>query len=120
MFNGRCSHRAIRLARMLLGALGDGAPALTGDFQLTQVKQLRILPRSRTTLRCTQGRAWVTFEFDSRDYLLLSGERMTLAAGRRAFIEGISESPLSVQFVACSSGRTRFLARARVWLGLPA
>lgn len=54
-------------------------------------------PRHRTTLRCMQGRAWVTFEFDSHDYFLLCGQDMTLEAGRRVFVDGIPECSLSVQ-----------------------
>lgn len=97
MFDGRCFHPARRLFRVLFSALGDRSPELTGDFQLTQVRYLRVVPRTRTTLRCTQGRAWVTLECDSQDYFLLCGERMTLEAGRWAVIEGIPECRLSVQ-----------------------
>lgn len=100
MFDGPRSYPAKRMFRAFVGALGDGAPALTGDFQLTRVRHLRIFPRSRTMLRCVQGRAWVTFEFDSRDHFLLCGQRMTLEAGRPAFIEGIPECSLSMRIQA--------------------
>jgi hypothetical protein len=98
MFSGKWSYLVRRLLRILSGAFGRGSPMLTGEFELIRVTQLRVTARRRATLRCTSGKAWVTFEFDPQDYFLLCGQTVTIAAGRRAFIKGIPECSLSIRF----------------------
>lgn len=86
---------AALLRRILFARVRRRPPRLSGDFELTRVKRLRIRPRSHTTIRCTDGCAWVTLDLEYEDRVLCKGDSIALAAGRGAFVVGEPECGLS-------------------------
>lgn len=72
----RTGARPVKVTTSMLGVAAGGAkscPIRSGD-----------------EVRCTQGKVWVTFEGDSRDYVLARGESAFAPARGRAVIQAIA------------------------------
>jgi len=95
----RCDDRsasiAVRLRSILRMRFRSKPSRLSGDFELTRVKRLRIMPRSHTTIRCTYGCAWVTLDLEYEDRVLFQGDLLALPTGKGAFVVGQPECGLS-------------------------
>jgi hypothetical protein len=71
------------------GARSAKVSAIRLDLPLGQAKSCVLCPGDE--VRCTQGRIWVTFSGDSRDFVLKRGESAFAPARGRAVVQAMGQ-----------------------------
>lgn len=74
-----------------------------------------------TTLRVTRGMLWLTFEHDTRDVVLTTGDVFTIDRGGLTLIEAQGDTTVCVMahhvdLMRVRNGRPTLAARVRGWL----
>ena len=64
------------------------SPPGNGIIQLAADGPLALRGARNAELECVEGAVWLTLEGEPQDYLLAAGERMRLARGGLALVEG--------------------------------
>ena len=77
-------------------ALAPAAPASIGDWTLAASRAMAMCPRKPSTLRVTQGQAWVTLTGphaghgnERGDVFLQAGQTLHIPAGQRVVLESL-------------------------------
>ena len=85
-------------ARRRGGVRGRSRRVVTGRIELRAGEVASLWPRRRgLAVGCVAGRLWLTASGDAQDHLLVSSERIVVAARRHVVLEALGEATVTIE-----------------------